>query len=101
TGSYVAGDVTAGTRTTDPHNVVLKVTAEEGYPGVVMFVLMVLGTAWLLLRRLKVTSWAALAIIVQVAAMAHALVDVYWVRNTPVLGWLLLGAAFNSRLEDR
>jgi hypothetical protein len=25
--------------------------------------------------------------------MFHGLVDIYWVRGTPVLGWLLVGMA--------
>jgi O-antigen ligase len=100
TGAYVAGDPSQGTQTADPHEVVLKTAAEQGIPGAALLVVMVLGTGFVLLRRLRVTRWAALALVVQVAAMTHGFVDVYWVRNTPVLGWLLVGMAFNRTLAE-
>ena len=34
---------------------------------------------------------------VLLATVAHGLVDVYWVRGTPVLGWLLVGMVVRGR----
>jgi hypothetical protein len=33
--------------------------------------------------------------------VAHGLVDVYWVRGTPILGWLLVGMACGGLLKLR
>jgi hypothetical protein len=38
---------------------------------------------------------------VLLATVAHGLVDVYWVRGTPVLGWLLVGMAFGCAWSAR
>jgi len=35
-------------------------------------------------------SWQQAAAVL-VATAAHGLVDVYWVRGTPLLGWLIVG----------
>jgi hypothetical protein len=40
------------------------------------------------MRQIDVAPAAAGILI---ATVAHGLVDVYWVRGTPVLGWLLVG----------
>ena len=50
------------------------------------------------LRRIALAP-AAAAIVVSTAA--HGLVDVYWVRGTPVLGWLLVGDGVRARREPR
>ena len=36
---------------------------------------------------------AVAAAAVLLSTVAHGMVDVYWVRGTPVLGWLLVGMA--------
>lgn len=100
-GNYRAGNPLLGTQTVDPHQMLIRTAADEGIPGLLLFLLAALGTAWAMLRRLTVTRWAAAALVLQVAIFAHGFVDVYWVRGTPVLGWLLVGMAFNPRLVRR
>lgn len=88
-GNYSTTDPTTGT-TTDPHNVLLLQAAEGGYLFAVSFIVLVGGVAFVL-WRLRDTELAAAAAAVLLATVAHGLVDVYWVRGTPVLGWLLAG----------
>ena len=88
--NYLAGDSAVGTSTTDPHNVVLLQAAEGGYVFAASFVLLIAGAAFALWRMRRV-ELSAVAVAVLVATVAHGLVDVYWVRGTPVLGWLLVG----------
>jgi hypothetical protein len=38
---------------------------------------------------------------VLIATVAHGLVDVYWVRGTPILGWLLVGMACGRLMKLR
>jgi O-Antigen ligase len=89
-GNYYAGDPNLGTQTTDPHEVVLLQEAEGGYGFAASFVLLLAATSFVLyrLRRVDVAPAAAAVLI---ATAAHGMVDVYWVRGTPVLGWLLTG----------
>ena len=91
-GNYLAGTPTNGTQTTDPHDVILLQAAEGGYVLAGSFVLLIAGTA-LALWRLRRVELAAAAIAVLLATAAHGLVDVYWVRGLPVLGFLLVGMA--------
>jgi hypothetical protein len=89
-GNYVSGNPYSGAQATDPHNVVLLVAAEGGYVFAASFVLLVLGSAAAVIRMHRVDV-AAAAGGVLIATLLHGLVDVYWVRGTPVLGWLLVG----------
>jgi hypothetical protein len=89
-GNYLAGSPLKGTQTTDPHNVVLLEAAEGGYVFAASFVLLIAGTAFAL-WRLRRFELAPVAAAVLLATVAHGLVDVYWVRGTPVLGFLLVG----------
>jgi O-antigen ligase len=100
-GNYLTGAPGTEEITIDPHNLVIRTAGDLGYPGLVSFGLLVAVTALLALRRRGVNRYAALAIAVQVAVLVHGFVDVYWVRGTPVLPWLLLGMAMNLRLDGR
>ena len=91
-GNYVAGTADLGTQTTDPHDVVLLEAAEGGYLFAASFILLIGGAAFAL-WRLRRVELAAAAVAVLLATAAHGLVDVYWVRGTPVLGFLLVGMA--------
>jgi membrane-bound metal-dependent hydrolase YbcI (DUF457 family) len=64
--------------------------AEGGYVFAASFVLLIAGTAFAL-WRLRRFELAPVAAAVLLATVAHGLVDVYWVRGTPVLGFLLVG----------
>jgi O-Antigen ligase len=89
-GNYIAGDPSRGTQTTDPHDVLLLVAAEGGYIFAASFVFLILGCCAAVLRMQHVDVAAASAAVL-IATVLHGLVDVYWVRGTPVLGWLLVG----------
>jgi O-antigen ligase len=101
-GNYMAGQAALGTQTTDPHNVVLLEAAEGGYLFAASFLLLIGGTA-LVLWRLRRVELASAAAAVMLATFAHGMVDVYWVRGLPVLGFLLVGMvcglAARRRLE--
>jgi O-antigen ligase len=84
----------------DPHNVIIRTAGEVGYPGLIGFGILVVGSALLVFRRRDVNPYAVVAVAVQAAIIAHGFVDVYWVRGTPVLGWLLIGMAMNRRLDQ-
>jgi O-Antigen ligase len=92
-GQYIAGDPFGGTQTADPHQVLLLQAAEGGYPLLVGYVVLTLGSAVVLLRTARGTSLGGAALALQVAAVTHGMFDVYWVRGTPVLGWLVIGMA--------
>ena len=64
--------------------------AEGGYLLAASFVLLIAGS-FLALFRMRRIDVAAVAAGVLLSTVAHGLVDVYWVRGTPVLGWLLVG----------
>jgi hypothetical protein len=92
-GEYLVGAPTDLTQTTDPHNVILLQAAEGGYGLAVCFGLLVLGTVLAMGRLGRRVELAPVAAAVLLATVAHGLVDIYWVRGTPVLGWLLVGMA--------
>ena len=92
-GNYMAGIASDGSLTNDPHNVLLLEAAEGGVPLVAALSLLIAGSCTLLWRRRGQTPLAAAALALQVSTVGHGLVDVYWVRGTPVLAWLLVGAA--------
>ncbi len=89
-GNYLAGDPSAGTQTSDPHAVHLLEAAEGGYPLAIALVVLIAGSV-IFLIRVRELELAPVAAGVLLATVAHGLVDVYWVRGTPVLGWLLVG----------
>jgi O-antigen ligase/polysaccharide polymerase Wzy-like membrane protein len=92
-GSYFNGVEEFGLiSTTDPHEVVLLQAAEGGWGFAVSFVVLILGSIFALLR-LRAPDIAPAAAAVVLATVAHGLVDVYWVRSTPLLGWLMVGMA--------
>jgi O-antigen ligase len=99
-GNYQAGQPLAGTVTTDPHDVFLLVAAEGGYIFAASFVILILGCAAAVVR-MHGLHIAAAAGGVFVATVLHGLVDVYWVRGTPVLAWLLVGMTCGAYLKFR
>jgi len=92
-GHYLSGDLFRGTLTADPHNVLLLEAAEGGLPMLGAFVVLILGSCVVLWRRRRDSPLAVIALAVQVSTVGHGCVDIYWVRGTPVLAWLLVGAA--------
>jgi hypothetical protein len=99
-GDYLTGDPANQTVTTDPHNVLLLDAGEGGVPDLALFLLMLAGTGFVIVRRRRFTPWAGPALALQAAILTHGLVDVYWVRGTPVIGWLLVGMALNPLLAN-
>ncbi|HJQ51005.1 MAG TPA: O-antigen ligase family protein [Gaiellaceae bacterium] len=99
-GNYLAGNPYNGTQTQDPHNVLLLQAAEGGYLFAASFVLLIAGCAFALrkMRQVDVTPAAAAVLL---ATVAHGMVDVYWVRGTPVLSWLLVGMACGGFVKLR
>lgn len=89
-GNYLAGTVARGTLTSDPHDVVLLEAAEGGYVFAASFLVFIFGAAFAL-WRLRRVELAAAAAAVLLATVAHGMVDVYWVRGLPLLGFLLIG----------
>ncbi|MBA3841353.1 MAG: O-antigen ligase family protein [Actinobacteria bacterium] len=100
-GEYYAADskITADP-VLDPHEVLYLQAAEGGYGLAVSFVLLVVGLAFAV-WRMKNVPVAAAAAGVLIATATHGLVDVFWVRGTPVLGFLLVGMACGSLLRER
>lgn len=74
----------------DPHNVLLLQAAEGGWLFGVSFIVLILGAS-VALVRLRHIELAPVALAVLVATVTHGMLDIYWVRGTPVLGWLLTG----------
>jgi hypothetical protein len=74
----------------DPHQVILLQEAEGGYGLAVAFLILVVGS-FVVLWRMRRIELAPVTAAVLAGGFAHGLVDVYWVRGTPVLGWLLVG----------
>jgi hypothetical protein len=99
-GNYLAGNVQQVTLTTDPNNVLLLEAAEGGYLFAASFVLLI-GGAVFALWRLRRIELAPAAVAVVLATVAHGLVDIYWVRGTPVLGFLLVGMACGLAAQRR
>jgi hypothetical protein len=50
------------------------------------------------MRQVDVAPAAAAVLL---ATVAHGLVDIYWVRGTPVLSWLLVGMACGGFVKLR
>lgn len=76
----------------DPHNVFYLQAAEGGYALAVSFGILVLGVA-IALWRMRLLRIAVAAAAVLLSSVTHGLADVYWVRGTPVMGWVLVGMA--------
>jgi hypothetical protein len=91
-GNYRPPNAPPGSPPQDPHNVLLLQAAEGGYGLAVSFVVLIAGVA-LALFGLRTAELAPTAAAVLLASVAHGFVDVYWVRATPVLGWILVGMA--------
>lgn len=100
-GNYTQADSQSAQPTDDPHEVLLLQAAEGGYGLAVSFVLLIAGTAVVLFTRMRRIPLAAAAAGVLLATAVHGLVDVYWVRGTPILGWLLVGMACGEFLRER
>lgn len=98
-GNYLTGNSSDGSLTNDPHNVLLLDAGEGGLPDAALYVVMIAGSLVVVRRRLRRNPWAGPALVVQIAIVTHGLLDVYWVRGTPLIGWLLIGMALNPRLD--
>ena len=95
-GNYLAGDASDLSLTDDPHDILLLEAAEGGGVLLAAFLVLQVGALVLVVRRRHRTPWAAAAAAVQVSILTHSLLDVYWVRGTPVLGWLLVGMTVSA-----
>lgn len=91
-GNYLSGNDPDGTLTSDPHNVLLLEAAEGGVPLGLGFCVLVLGASALLWRLRRSSPLVPLALALQASTVLHAFVDIYWVRGTPVMSWLITGA---------
>jgi membrane-bound metal-dependent hydrolase YbcI (DUF457 family) len=80
--------------------VILLEAAEGGYVFAASFVLLIGGAAFTLWRMRQV-ELAPAAVAVLLASAAHGLVDVYWVRGLPVLGFLLIGMVCANGAQSR
>jgi len=98
-GNYFAGDASDLTRAKDPHQVLLLQAAEGGWAFAGSFILLI-GASCFALYTIRHVDLASAAAAVFVATAAHGLVDVYWVRGTPVLAWLLLGMACGMHAQN-
>jgi O-antigen ligase len=99
-GNYAEASRFSPFRVEDPHQVILLQAAEGGYVLAVSFVLLVAGAVFAMLRMRRIEVGVAAAAVL-LATVAHGMVDVYWVRGTPVLGWLLVGMACGARYALR
>jgi O-antigen ligase len=100
-GNYYEADAAISTTPVlDPHQVLLLQEAEGGYVFAAAFMLLILGTM-LVLRRMREIDVGPAAAGVLIATATHGLVDVYWVRGTPLLGWLLVGMACGGFIRRR
>jgi O-antigen ligase len=90
-GRYADGVDGIRPTTQDPHQVLLFQAAEGGYPFAVGFAVLVLGSAAVIAWRGRRTVLGPAAAALLLATAGHGLVDVYWVRGTPVLSWLVVG----------
>ena len=84
----------------DPHMVVLLQAAEGGIALAAGFLLLI-GWTFLRLVKMRGAELAPLAAGVLAATFVHGLLDVYWVRGTPVLSWLLVGMACAMALQRK
>jgi hypothetical protein len=101
-GEYFAADAAVSTTgaVQDPHEVLYLQAAEGGYGLALSFILLIGGLA-VALWRMRSVNVAAAAAGVLIATAAHGMLDVYWVRGTPVLGYLLVGMACATLLRQR
>ena len=76
----------------DPHQVLYLQLAEGGVVLLAAFVVLIGLSLWLALRHAVRSPLAVAALAVQLSTLVHALGDVYWVRGTPTMGFLLVGA---------
>lgn len=97
---YAADSVFSTTPVLDPHQVILLQEAEGGYPLGAAFLLLIGGTM-LILRRMRQVDVGPAAAGVLIATAAHGLFDIYWVRGTPLLSWLLVGMACGGLVNLR
>ena len=74
--------------------------AEGGYLFAACFIFLIAATMFAL-RRMRQVDVAAAAAGLLIATAAHGLVDIYWVRGTPVLGWLVVGMACGGFMKLR
>jgi O-antigen ligase len=100
-GNYTKADSQSQQPSDDPHEVLFLQAAEGGYGLAVSFVLLILGVTVALFARMRGMPIAAAAAAVLIATFVHGLVDVYWVRGTPLLGWLLVGMACGQFVRQR
>jgi hypothetical protein len=100
-GRYVQGVGNVRPTTVDPHQVLLLQAAEGGYLLAAGFVILILGTAAVIFWRGRHTDLGPAAVALLIATVGHGLVDVYWVRGTPVLGWLVVGMAMGQIRMDQ
>ena len=89
-GNYGGGPRQPGNN--DPHQVLYLQLAEGGLVLSVGFVVLMGLTLWLPLRNAARSTLAVAGLAVQLSTLVHALSDVYWVRGTPTMGFLLVGA---------
>jgi O-antigen ligase len=94
-GNFGRADARSSVAVNDPHDVLLLQAAEGGYGLAVSFVLLILGST-MALFAIRHVELAPAAAAVLLATVAHGLFDVYWVRGTPLLSWLLIGMAFGQ-----
>jgi hypothetical protein len=100
-GNYSAAAAAMGlSGVEDPHVVLLLEAAEGGVVLAGAFLLLVGGSA-LAVWRMRRVDLAPVALAVLVATFVHGMVDVYWVRGTPVLGWLLVGMVCGAHYLSR
>lgn len=92
-GNYLSGSAYEGTLTNDPHQVLLQQGAEGGFGLMASYIVLIAGAVWVLWRRARSAPMTPLAIAMTVAIVGHGMVDVYWLRGGPVIGWLLVGMA--------
>ena len=95
-GNYPQGVDGMRPSTVDPHQVLLLQAAEGGYPLAVSFVVLAIGCCLVMRSKRQLSALGGAAAAVLIGSIGHGLVDVYWVRGTPVLGWLLLGLALGA-----
>jgi hypothetical protein len=99
-GNYGAADSLSSTPVQDPHQVLLLQEAEGGYVFGASFIVLIAGVM-LALRRIRQVDVGPAAAGILIATAAHGVVDVYWVRGTPVLSWLLVGMACGGLAQLR
>ncbi len=87
-------------RSNDPHNVFVLCLYEGGIPLLVAFVLLCLVPVFLVIRRSRFSWIHALAVAVPVSLLVRSYFDIYWVRATPTLCWVILGAALATRVPS-